>query len=167
MKTRFVGVLDDQRTVGHRLAQLLHGGKAIFRELIGRPASDNLDPMAVGRALRLFAQHGQRPAQRGHAVPPDVVGVVGFIEQVHMGVIDARDQSAAACVDELGAGVLQSQNLVVGADRIDAAFRDRKGGRFGLREVAGEDVGIENDQVRTRKNRRRPQLAAGRRMHGP
>src|SRR5690606_19446565 len=53
-----VGVLHDQRAVGHSLTQFAHGGEAILFELVRGPPSNHLDPVALRRSLCLLTQHG-------------------------------------------------------------------------------------------------------------
>lgn len=142
-----VGVLHDQGAVGDGLAQLVHGGEALFLELVGGPAADHFDPVAFRGALGLLAQHLQGPTQGGHAVPAQGVVVAAFVEHVGVGVDDAGDQATTAGIDDFGVGGFQAKYVGIGADRVDAAVLDGQGGCGGLSGVAGVDLGVVDDQV--------------------
>ena len=69
------------------------------------------------------------------------------VREVHVGVVEARQQRLAAGVDHAGPGPAPAAHRAVGAHRNDAAVEHRDGRGLGARPIDRPDPGVLDDQV--------------------
>ena len=82
--------------------------------------------------------------RRGQVRSPEHLG---HVEQVPVGVDEAREQRAALEIDQSGIGATQRQNLAPGSNGCDQAIADRERFRLGLPRVDGNDRPTDKHEV--------------------
>src|SRR5258705_72391 len=83
--------------------------------------ANSLGPLAPGRSFRLLGQHFKCSLQCRYAIPPYVVVVTPFIQNMDVRIIQSWDQASATCVDQSSVVILQTKDVSITADGVDPA----------------------------------------------
>jgi hypothetical protein len=98
--------------------------------------------------LRLLAQHAQRIGDRWHPIPPQFhIVVEAAADRVHVRIVEAGDDRAAADVDHLRPVVPIRQHVMVGADGEEAPVLEGHRGGERSAVVLGGEAAVEENHV--------------------